>query len=235
MHYERFESLHQPNEAVTEQELIRPVLELLGWADYLPQQGAAGREDVPDHLLFADAASKARATARTDSGDRFQDALIVQESKRFGLALDQRDRTDGLRGGTPHGQMLRYLTTADVASEGRIRFGILTNGSVWRLCDRRAQRLLPGGGQPLQEGGRVVFAALPGPHDLALRSPRQLGTHEPTEHAQSVPQRSSQQRATRRCALPSADAVLGSRARCGAMDTAHPRMVAGLSRQRQAD
>ena len=32
-----------------------------------------------------------------------------------------------------------YLTTADVASDGRIRFGILTNGSVWRLYDRRAR------------------------------------------------------------------------------------------------
>ena len=137
--YERFTSLHQPNEALTEQDLIRPVLELLGWADYLPQQGAAGREDIPDHLLFADAASKARASARGDSDHRFLDALVVQESKRFRLALDQRDRADGVRGGTPHGQMLRYLTTADVASEGRIRFGILTNGSVWRLYDRRAR------------------------------------------------------------------------------------------------
>ena len=120
--YERFGSLHQPNEAVTEQELIRPVLEQLGWTDYLAQQGAAGREDVPDHLLFADGASKVRAAERSNSDDRFQDALVVQESKRYGLVLDQ--RPDGPRGGTPHGQMLRYLTTADVASEGRIRFGI---------------------------------------------------------------------------------------------------------------
>ena len=37
--YERFSSLRQPNEAVTEQDLIRPVLGLLGWTDYLPQQG----------------------------------------------------------------------------------------------------------------------------------------------------------------------------------------------------
>ena len=99
--YERFSSLHQPNEAVTEQDLIRPVLGLLGWTDYLPQQAAAGHEDVPDHLLFADAASKARATARGNSDDRFQDALVVQESKRFGLALDQRDRTDGPRVAPP--------------------------------------------------------------------------------------------------------------------------------------
>ena len=137
--HERFVALRQPNEAVTEHALIRPIMELLGWSEYLPQQAAAGHEDVPDHLLFADAAAKARATARGNSDERFQDALIVQESKRFGLALDQRDRTDGHRAGTPHGQMLRYLTTADVASEGRIRFGILTNGSVWRLYDRRAR------------------------------------------------------------------------------------------------
>ena len=137
--YEPFTSLHQPNEAVTEQDLIRPVLASLGWTDYLPQQAAAGHEDVPDHLLFADAPSRTRAAARSNSEDRYRDALIVQESKRFGLALEQRSRTDGLRGGTPHGQMLRYLTTADVVSEGRIRFGILTNGRVWRLYDRRAR------------------------------------------------------------------------------------------------
>ena len=133
--YGRFAALHQPNEAVTEQDLIRPVLALLGWSDYLPQQGAAGREDVPDHLLFADATAKARAAARPDSGARFQDALVVQESKRFELPLDHRDR----RGGTPHGQMLRYLATAELASEHRLRWGILTNGGVWRLYDARAR------------------------------------------------------------------------------------------------
>ena len=36
-----------PNEAVTEQELIRPVLELLGWADYLPQQGTPATRTYP--------------------------------------------------------------------------------------------------------------------------------------------------------------------------------------------
>ena len=175
--YERFSSRRQPNEAVTEQDLIRPALELLGWTDYLPQQGAAGGEDVPDHLLFADAASKARAVARGGSDDRFQDALVVQESKRFGLALDQRDRADGRRGGTPHGQMLRYLTTADVASEGRIRFGILTNGRVWRLYDRRA-RPRAGGFfeadlaellQPGDEDGLRVFLLLFGRDSFTLQ------------------------------------------------------------------
>ena len=70
--YDALSGSEGPNEAVTEQELIRPVLELLGWADYLPQQGTTRNEDIPDYLLFTDAASKERAagepTLRNDSG-----------------------------------------------------------------------------------------------------------------------------------------------------------------------
>ena len=138
----RYEALCRsgdPNEAVTEQELIRPLLELLGWTDYLPQQGTARNEDIPDHLLFADADSKQRAAAERNADDRFRYAAAVQESKRFGLSLDNRDRDDKIQLRTPHGQIRRYLTTAEIASEGRIRWGILTNGRVWRLYDHRAR------------------------------------------------------------------------------------------------
>ena len=134
--FDDFGKVHKPNEALTEQELIRPVLELLGWTDYLPQQGAARNEDIPDHLLFADAGSKARAVAKRTPEERFQDAAIVEESKRFGLPLDDRYRGESR---TPHGQILRYLSTAEVASESRIRWGILTNGGVWRLYDYRSR------------------------------------------------------------------------------------------------
>ena len=137
--YDALNGSEGPNEAVTEQELIRPVLELLGWADYLPQQGAARNEDVPDYLLFTDAISKGHAAGRTNPVERFQDAIVVEESKRFGLPLDVRDRDDGHQSRTPHGQILRYLSTADIESESRIRWGILTNGGVWRLYDYRAR------------------------------------------------------------------------------------------------
>ena len=137
--YESFKRHQQPNEAVTEQELIRPVLESLGWADYLPQQGAARNEDVPDYLLFTDATSKGHAAGRTNPEERFRDAIVVEESKRFGLPLDARDRDDGHQSRTPHGQILRYLSTADIESDSRIRWGILTNGGVWRLYDYRAR------------------------------------------------------------------------------------------------
>ena len=59
--YETLKLHHSPNEATTEQGLIRPILEALGWMEYLPQQGSKGNEDIPDHLLFSDVESKERA------------------------------------------------------------------------------------------------------------------------------------------------------------------------------
>ena len=137
--YDALSGSEGPNEAVTEQELIRPVLELLGWADYLPQQGTTRNEDIPDYLLFTDAASKERAAGRANPEERFRDAIVVDESKRFGLSLDARDRDTGRQSRTPHGQILRYLSTADIESESRIRWGFLTNGGLWRLYDYRAR------------------------------------------------------------------------------------------------
>ena len=137
--YQALSGFQDPNEAVTEQELIRPVLELLGWTDYLPQQGIARNEDIPDLLLFSDAQSKGQAAARAKPDERYLDASVIEESKRVGIPLDIRDQRDKVKAGTPHGQILRYLLTADSVADGRIRWGILTNGAVWRLYDHRAR------------------------------------------------------------------------------------------------
>ena len=61
--FETFGRFTSPNESVTEQDCIRPVLALLGWTDFLLQQGAARNEGVPDHLLFADARAKTHAAS----------------------------------------------------------------------------------------------------------------------------------------------------------------------------
>ena len=134
-----FTQFASPNESLTEQDLVRPALDLLGWIDYLPQQGTERNEDIPDHLLFADADSKVKAAGRTNSQDRYMDALLIEESKRSGLPLDSRDLADKVQNGTPHGQILRYLSTAETISDGSIRWEILTNGGVWHLYDHRAR------------------------------------------------------------------------------------------------
>ncbi len=137
--YRNFTKYHNPNEPVTEEDLIRPILAALGWKDYLPQQGSKNNEDIPDHLLFADSESKIKAVERTNSQERFLDSLVIEESKRFELPLDTRDQGDKAQTASPHGQILRYLATADTITDGRIRWGILTNGCTWRLYDNRAR------------------------------------------------------------------------------------------------
>ena len=82
---------------------------------------------------------KPRRPAGPTPGERYRDAAVVEESKRFGLPLDARDSDDRVQSGTPHGQLLRYLSTADIESDGNIRWGILTNGRLWRLYDHRSR------------------------------------------------------------------------------------------------
>ncbi len=128
------EEASDANEATTEQELIRPVLEALGWRDYLPQQGGRQGEDVPDLLLFPNFAAK-QAALRADAPSPIRHAIVVAESKRLGSALDAWDG----RAETPSRQIRRYLTTADIETDGALRWGILTNGRIWRLYDQRAR------------------------------------------------------------------------------------------------
>lgn len=42
-------------------------------------------------------------------------------------------------GGAPPTQVLRNLTRADVTSDGRIHWGVLSNGQLWRLCCQGAR------------------------------------------------------------------------------------------------
>lgn len=137
--FDRMDLFDHPNEATTEQELVRPVLEALGWENYLPQQGTASGEDVPDHLLFADSDAKNEAVANPNPSDRYRHATVVQESKRLWLPLDNRESGRGAQARNPHSQILRYLSVADDVSGGRIRWGILTNGARWRIYDYRVR------------------------------------------------------------------------------------------------
>jgi hypothetical protein len=131
----RISAAREPNEAVTERQVIIPVLEALGWPAILPQQtvSRSRRLDTPDLLLFqsdeeADAAQQAAREA-----DRYRHGVAIAESKRWDRALDRASQASRDRDGTPSTQILRYLSLADVQSNGRIRWGMLTHGRVWRL------------------------------------------------------------------------------------------------------
>ena len=134
--FQDFPTSDNPNESQTEQELIRPLLNLLGWTDDLPQPTAPGGEDRPDLLLFPDAQAKSRAGGANASP--YLEALAVAELKRFGRPLDSRGPGKGPQASAPHAQILRYLRRADAITDGALRWGILTNGAFWRLYDQRA-------------------------------------------------------------------------------------------------
>ena len=133
-HFDRFPISQTPNESQTEDDLIWPILEALGWTDSLRQQNLSprGREDVPDGLLFESAETKAKANGFPEEWKRYEFGRAVVESKRWVRPLDRRS---GRRGEetAPSTQMLRYLRRIDDITGGSLRWGILTNGSKWRL------------------------------------------------------------------------------------------------------
>ncbi len=134
-----FKGLHGAstiNEAQTEKDVIYKVLALLGWADdYMPQVNTdrKGREAVPDALLFANADARAAALAEPKDDRRYRHGLAILEAKRWLRPLDRGDGQDVFDPDAPSSQMLRYLSRVDVASDRAIKWGMLTNGAVWRL------------------------------------------------------------------------------------------------------
>ncbi|MFZ2155333.1 MAG: hypothetical protein WAV72_04300, partial [Bradyrhizobium sp.] len=125
------------NEAQTEKVVIEKVLVELGWGDdYLPQVNLSGkrREDVPDVLLFPDTPSMTAAKAEARDDRRYRHGLAILEAKRWMRALDRGDDKDAaFDPGAPSSQMLRYLSRAELASDRKVKWGILTNGALWRL------------------------------------------------------------------------------------------------------
>jgi hypothetical protein len=127
-HWAHLEQMPHPSEPETENEFIFPILGLLGW-EHLPQQEPGrGRRDIADALLFVDAGTKARARPRA-AVDRFRLGAVVVENEARDTRLD--------RGGgsheAPSSQILRYLGRAEAQTGGALRWGLLTNGRLWRI------------------------------------------------------------------------------------------------------
>ena len=68
--FARFPISQRPNETQTEDDLIWPILEALGWTAWLRQQNLSprGGEDVPDGILFESAETKDRANGHRCPG-----------------------------------------------------------------------------------------------------------------------------------------------------------------------
>ena len=134
----RFPARTSTDEATTEDEFIWKVFGALGWNSSLRQQNLSlrGHRDIPDGLLFTSEADKTQALGVEEPAHRYTSGVCVVESKRWNLNLD---RPSGSYRIAPATQMLRYLREARIVTGGRMRWGILTNGSRWRLYHTEAR------------------------------------------------------------------------------------------------
>ena len=164
--FDRFPTAGAPNESQTEDDLIWPVLERLGWTSSLRQQNLTpkGVHDRPDGLLFANEAAKARANAVAEEWRRYSLGLALVESKRWALPLD--GRTGKAAHTAPSTQMLRYLRRVDDVTAGGLRWGILTNGARWRLYWQGARSV----SEEFCEFDLPALLDVPG-HDTGLFAP----------------------------------------------------------------
>lgn len=131
--YQAKESLLKgANEAQTEDEFIRPVLEALGFAYWVQDTTkATGGPQRPDYVLYPDEGTKSRAVVhKADEAKRYAPALAIAEAKYWGRDLDvkRKDGRDRVQSPvSPSFQLSEYLSATS------LEWGILTNGQEWRL------------------------------------------------------------------------------------------------------
>lgn len=118
------------NEEQTEDRLIRPILNALGFS-YTPRPNlpVGGRRREPDYALYLDEEER-RESEALGGGARYAKAVAVLEAKRFDRPLDRRGASGALSE-DPVAQIIHYVGVT------KVPFGILTNGRLWRLYAER--------------------------------------------------------------------------------------------------
>jgi len=120
------------NEAQTENDLIRPLLDILWGHDCyqvqtgLPNLDAYGR---PDYAFFVTPTERTAAQKHVNTREYWRDVACLGDAKRWSGSLDHE-----AGGRSPSSQIAGYLY------HGAVRWGILTNGRVWRLYEQDRSR-----------------------------------------------------------------------------------------------
>ena len=133
-HWRALSVMPSPSEAETEDEFIYPVLRELGWEWLVQPIADRRRRDVADALLFLSPGAKDAARPLPPL-QRFAHGTVIVENE---ARLTVLDRAPAGRE-APASQILRYMSRAEVQSDGQLRWGLLTNGGTWRLYFGRAR------------------------------------------------------------------------------------------------
>ena len=125
-------SEHTP-EAEVERRLIRPVLDVLGHHYYVQKNVHTPEgQKYPDYSFFANQGKRTSAESQNNPAQFYQGAIAVGEAKRWDRPLDRRIKGPGdpFSNHNPSYQIDFYLLATDK------RWGVLTNGRLWRLYHR---------------------------------------------------------------------------------------------------
>ncbi|MFH5833189.1 Eco57I restriction-modification methylase domain-containing protein [Halalkalibaculum sp. DA384] len=125
------------NEAQTENEFVQPMLDqVLGFSyDVQKAEKKQGRTNIPDYILFSDEKSLKSAQQNRDSDRYYNNALALSDAKYWDRPLDSKGVADKdlYTNANPSFQIVNYLTVTG------LEWGILTNGSRWRLYSTKAR------------------------------------------------------------------------------------------------
>ena len=131
------QGIREPDEAITIERVIGPILDALGWTARLPNRGLTSRDEV-DLTLFADRGMMERLLSRTER-DQVLGATGIVECKRWGRDFDAAGTGGNRASETAAQQTQRYLLVGGTDSDESLRWGILTNGARWRLYSYRTR------------------------------------------------------------------------------------------------
>ncbi len=130
-------SIHGPDEEITIERAISPILDVLGWSARLPKRSLTSRDEV-DLTLHSDAADAERLLAESER-KQVLGATGIVECKRWQRDFDASGTGGGRGSETAAQQIQRYLLIAGADSNESLRWGILTNGARWRVYSYRAR------------------------------------------------------------------------------------------------
>ena len=130
-------SIHGPDEEITIERAISPILDVLGWSARLPKRSLTSRDEV-DLTLHSDAEDAERLLAESER-KQVLGATGIVECKRWQRDFDASGTGGGRGSETAAQQIQRYLLIAGADSNESLRWGILTNGARWRVYSYRAR------------------------------------------------------------------------------------------------
>lgn len=120
---------NKTNEAQTENDLIKPVLDLLWGSGCYQVQPRIPNVDVqrqPDYALFLSDEERTAAQPLINTMEYWRDVPALADAKKWSASLDKERSADE----NPSAQVCNYLYRS------RVRWGILSNGRTWRLYER---------------------------------------------------------------------------------------------------